>query len=83
VRAYYGEEIVKPIYIEVEDGERLIRAINREKQQDTPKYEEMCRRFLADCKDFSEEKILECGIKKRYINNDIEKCILEIKKDIL
>ena len=56
VREYYGEDIVKPIYIEVEDGERLIRAINREKQQDTPKYEEMCRRFLADCKDFAEEK---------------------------
>ena len=83
VRAYYGENIVKPIYIEVEDGERLLREINREKQQDTPKYEEMCRRFLADCKDFAEEKILECGIKKRYINNDIENCILEIKKDII
>jgi guanylate kinase len=83
VRAYYGEEVVKPIYIEVEDGERLIRAINREKQQDIPKYEEMCRRFLSDCKDFAEEKILECGIKKRYINNDIEECILDIKKDII
>ncbi len=83
VREYYGEDIVKPIYIEVEDGERLLRAINREKQQDTPKYEEMCRRFLADCKDFAEEKILECGIKKRYINNDIERCLVEIKRDVL
>lgn len=83
VRKYYGEDVVRPIYIEVEDGERLIRAINREKQQDEPKYEEMCRRFLADCEDFSEDKILSCGIEKRYLNNDIEKCIENIKKDIL
>lgn len=83
VREYYGEDIVKPIYVEVEDGERLMRAISRERQQDTPKYEEMCRRFIADCKDFSEEKVLGCGIKKRYINNDIEKCIEDIKNDIV
>ena len=83
VRQYYGKDVVRPIYIEVEDGKRLMRAINREMQQETPKYEEMCRRFIADCKDFAEEKILECGIKKRYINNDIESCILEIKKDII
>ena len=83
VREYYGEDIVKPIYIEVEDGERLMRAISRERQQDIPKYEEMCRRFLADCKDFAEEKVLGCGIKKRYINNDIDECIIEIIKDIM
>ena len=41
-----------PIYIEVEDGERLLRAIARERQQKTPQYEEMCRRFLADAADF-------------------------------
>ena len=53
IRDYFGEEHVVPIYIEVEDGERLLRAISREKLQETPKYEEMCRRFLADAKDFS------------------------------
>ena len=47
-REYYGKDAVIPIYIEVEDGERLARALARERQQDVPKYEEMCRRFLAD-----------------------------------
>ncbi len=62
MRNYYGESNVIPVYIEVEDGERLIRAIKGEKQQETPKYEELCRRFLADQEDFSEEKIREAEI---------------------
>ena len=48
IRTYFGENGAVPIYIEVEDGERLIRAVNREKQQKNPKYTELCRRFLAD-----------------------------------
>ncbi len=65
MREYYGEEALCPIYIEVEDGERLARALNRERSQKTPRYEEMCRRFLADQEDFSEEKIAAAGIKKK------------------
>ena len=42
--AYYSRECVVPIYIETEDSIRLERAINRERKQETPKYEEMCRR---------------------------------------
>lgn len=45
LKAYYGEEKIRPIYIEVEDGERLKRAIAREETQEAPKYEEMCRDF--------------------------------------
>ena len=56
IRDYFGKEKVVPIYIEVEDGERLSRALGREKLQKEPKYEEMCRRFLADAADFSEER---------------------------
>ena len=56
IQRYFGSSRVVPIYIEVEDGERLLRAIARERQQKTPQYEEMCRRFLADAADFSEEK---------------------------
>ena len=48
MRSYFGMDKVVPIYIEVEDGQRLMRAIERERRQGTPKYEEMCRRFLAD-----------------------------------
>ena len=77
---YFGEEKVLPIYIEVEDGERLIRAINREKQQKEPKYEEMCRRFLADASDFSEEYLIKAGVKRRFINKDLESTIQEIEE---
>src|SRR5699024_1384533 len=44
---YYGAEKIIPLYIEVEDGERLSRALARERQQAQPKYKELCRRFLA------------------------------------
>ena len=80
--AYYGKEKVIPIYIEVEAGERLLRAINREKQQDIPKYKEMCRRFLTDEEDFKEENIIKAGIEKRYYNEDFEECLSRIVKDI-
>lgn len=83
IRDYFGNENVLPIYIEVEDGERLTRALNREKQQKEPKYEELCRRFLADAKDFSEEKLKEAGITKRFVNNDLEETKTEIQVYIL
>lgn len=83
IRKYFGEDKVIPIYIEVEDGERLSRALKREKKQITPNYAEVCRRFLADSEDFSEEKIRESGIEVRFINDDKEECIEEIKKYII
>ena len=79
IRDYYGKEYLIPIYIEVEDGERLQRALNRERDQAFPKYEEMCRRFLADTKDFSEEKLAEAEITRRFINQDLDKTEAEIK----
>lgn len=83
MKDYYGEEKVFPIYVEVEDGERLSRALNRERKQEVPKYEEMCRRFLADSRDFSEEEIKKQGIRRRFQNVNLEECIGEIKNYIL
>jgi len=83
MKEYYGSNIVIPLYIEVEDGERLARALKRERKQDAPKYAEMCRRFLADCEDFSEENLEKAGISKKYENMDFEKCLAEIKEDIM
>ncbi len=82
IRVYFGEENVVPLYIEVDDGIRLMRALNREMQQANPKYAEMCRRFLADQEDFSEEKLSEAGITKRYNNDDIRECLAYIRKDM-
>ena len=78
MQAYFGKEAVVPIYIEVEDGERLLRAIAREQEQKSPQYEEMCRRFLADSADFSEEKLKEAGIGQRFVNDDMETTIRQI-----
>lgn len=83
IRDYFGREKVVPIYIEVEDGLRLSRALERERQQESPKYAEMCRRFLADTTDFSEEKIKNCKVERIYENNDIETCLNEIRRDIV
>lgn len=79
LRGYYGAERVTPIYIEVEDGERLSRAVERERQQNEPKYEELCRRFLADARDFSEENLRAAGIEKRFVNRDLAQTAEEIR----
>lgn len=70
LRDYYGKDLVEAIYIEVDDGVRLERALKRERKQEEPKYEEMCRRFLADQADFSNEKLAQAGIVNIFANND-------------
>lgn len=82
IRNYFGKERVIPILIDVDDGERLDRALKRERKQSEPKYEEMCRRFLADSVDFSKEKIKNAGIEKVYENYDLDACMSEIKNVI-
>ena len=77
VKEYFKDKVI-PIYIEVEDGIRLERALKREKEQKEPKYTELCRRFLADSKDFSEENIKNAGIEKRFQNIELHRCIDEI-----
>lgn len=78
LKEYFGKEKLVPIYIEVEDGLRLTRALSREREQREPKYKELCRRFLADAEDFSEEKLAYAEIETRYENVDIEMCLQEI-----
>ena len=67
-----------PVYVWVDDGVRLERALARERSQREPKYAEMCRRFLADEEDFSEENLKRLGISRRFENRDIEKILEEI-----
>ena len=79
LREYFGEEKMVPVYIEVEDGLRLARAVERERRQAEPKYAELCRRFLADAEDFSEENLARAGISRRFVNNDLDECLSEIE----
>lgn len=78
IKKYYGKENVVPIYIEVEDGLRLERAVIRERTQDSPKYKELCRRFIADTNDFSNENIKKAEIFRTFINDELEACVNEI-----
>lgn len=78
ILSYYGKEVCRPIYITLDDGERLSRALARERSQAEPKYKELCRRFLADDEDFKEERLEKLGIAKRFENIDLESCVLEV-----
>lgn len=78
MKDYFGEDKMLPVMIELDDGVRLERALSRERKQKQPRYQEMCRRFLADSEDFSEEKIQAAGICRRFKNEDLESCLEEI-----
>lgn len=82
MKEYFGENVIVPFYIEVEDGERLFRALKREREQKEPRYAEMCRRFLADSKDFSEEELKKAKIRERYNNADLEECLRKISERV-
>lgn len=89
VRDYYGEDKVIPLYIWVETGERLERALRRERKHDG-KYLEMCRRFIADEQDFSDEHLKEAGLMREdgtlvraFENADREECIDSVTRFIL
>ena len=82
LRDYFGAEHVIPLYIETDDGVRLERALKRERAQAKPKSEEMCRRFLADAKDFSEEVLNRLGIQKRFVNDDYQRVLDELCSEI-
>ena len=81
-RDYFGKEYLYPIYVEVDDRERLLRSIERERCQEVPKYKEVCRRFLADEEDFKEENLLRCGIQVRFRNDELDGCLDKITEQI-
>ena len=83
LKDFFGRQSVVPVYIDLDDGTRLSRALQRESQQSNPNYEELCRRFLADNVDFSLDNLKTNNITKSYMNYDLEKCSNEIKADIL
>lgn len=83
IRDYWKRDTILPIYIEVDDGERLKRALRREISQEKPQYEEMCRRFLADNKDFSKENLKVAKVDKVFENRSLKETVETISKYIL
>ena len=89
VRRFFPKGTVVPIYIDVEKGERLYRAVIRERKSAHPKYEELCRRFLADEADFDEPHLKAVGLMKengeivnRIENRDLDETVSKIKEMI-
>lgn len=82
-KKYFLEGNVIPIYIDIDDGIRLERALKREKNESKPNYKELCRRFIADSEDFSEINLKLSKITKAYYNNELKTCVKEVKENIL
>ena len=76
--AYYGPENIRPVYVVSSDADRLRRSIKREEKQASPNFSEVCRRYLADEKDFSPETLKKLGITRSFTNEDYDKCVSEI-----
>ena len=77
-----GRENIVPIFVTLDDGERLMRATLRERQQKMPNYAEVCRRFLADEKDYAPEVLAEkLGADVHTITNrDFGDCIRQARE---
>lgn len=82
MKSYFGSEYLVPLYITIDPGIRLERALARERNQTAPDYQEICRRFLADEEDFSEENKTKSGVSQEFDNSDLEQCIYNLKKVI-
>ncbi|SDB20322.1 guanylate kinase [Butyrivibrio sp. INlla16] len=84
IKEYFGEQNVVPLMINVSDGMIMQRAMKRELKQEEPKYDEMCRRFLADKADYSDERLKGAGIDRTFDNDgELEACLDEIESFIL
>ena len=79
---YFGQELVVPLYLELPDGIRLRRALERESVQKQPNYREVCRRYLADEDDFSEEQLMRLKIPKRFCNIELDSCMQDILSEM-
>ena len=74
-------ENIISLLIKVDDGIRLQRALDREKMEENPKYQELCRSFLADSIDFSEENINKRPITSIIHNNSsLDNTMEEVEK---
>lgn len=71
----FDKKNIIPIYVFTDNGLRLQRALDRERSQQFPKYTELCRRFLSDEQDFSDDKLLEAGIVNQFENDVLEDVI--------
>lgn len=78
---HYGSQTVHVVYLHVDDRNRLLRCIERETLQSHPNYSEVCRRFIADQNDFSEEQLRQFdSLHKIDTQLPIEVCMQDWKR---
>ena len=78
LRNYFGTDRLVPVYLEVDDGLRLQRALDRERAQSQPRYKELCRRFLADEEDFSAENLKHAHIQPIFQNVVLDETVEQV-----
>ena len=72
----YGPGRVRPVLLDVDDGIRFHRCVEREERQASPDYEELCRRYLADQRDFSPERLARIpGLRRIDTGQPLEDCL--------
>lgn len=79
---YFGKENILPIYITVNDYDRLCRNIERESLNKKSNYLELCRRFIADEEDYSNDNLEKAGIEFCIENDNINSCVGKVLKYI-
>ena len=62
LREYFGEEAIVPVYLEVEDGLRLARALERERRQEKPKYAGCAAVFSRTRRTFRKKILSKAGL---------------------
>lgn len=67
-RSYFGPERVVPLYLELDEKELLLRAIQKESMQENPRYHEVCRRFLSEIEEYSPEQKEKSGVTRVFVN---------------
>lgn len=74
----YGPGAVRVVYLHTDDHTRLLRCIAREEGQARPDYTELCRRFLADQEDFSQQRLAQFpGLRSIDTAAGIEDCLAQ------
>lgn len=81
-QVYFGSENLVPLYINVDETERIKRAKERERHQSSPDYAELERRMVADRADFSPENLASAGIDTPYQNDILLDCVHHLVADI-
>lgn len=79
IKEKYPEDII-PILLWVDDYNLILRSINREQGGSRDSFKEICRRFISDAEDYSDERINASGISKKNIVKNTESLSSTVSK---